>query len=193
MLAVSLLCSIFVRVAATLINGGLSKKLFKNSADRYFYQMLEAALCFLVLVLVNRGIDASGYTVFLSALMGLCGASYSIAIYFALRNGPVSITTMITGSLGMLIGTLVGPVFFGESISRLQIIGILLAMISMLLLTGENLTLQTSLVWIVAMVAAAFGEAFLFLFRRHFPHQLMRERQKDSSAARSFSICSPHC
>jgi len=152
-----LLLSIAGYVIIMLGMGSLSKNLFRNTADQMYFQLFRNTLCFLLMALIYRALLPSGLTLLLAFGMGMACLVSSVFNLVSYAKGPISLSVLIISSLSMIIASVAGPIFWGEPISILQIIGILLSVASMALLTEPSLVKETSFGWIISMLLAGIG------------------------------------
>ena len=145
-------------LGGTLIRKHHSGKFPGSELSRHLYNVvttLTAAITLFVIAICEGGIasaiTASPFTVLLAAAFGIVTALQQLMVLKAFEIGPLSYTTVIT-SLSMLIPTLSGVLFFSETISALQYVGIALMVVCLVLSvnfreSGEKR--KASLKWLI--------------------------------------------
>lgn len=127
-----------VSVAMNLLSCGILRNDFcKNEivgdADLNAFNSVSSlfsAVTLVVIALVSgRLCVPSAYTLAMGAAFGLATALCAILNMKALENGPLSYTSIIC-SCAMVIPALSGLLFFGESVTVLQYVGIMLMVVS---------------------------------------------------------------
>ena len=120
-------------MAACLAGGLISKYFLEKAPKNNFYTFLfnGAASAVVVPVLLCMGGfgEASAFTVLLGLAFGLTTALQAVTRMMALNVGPLSYTYVII-TFSTVISALSGVMFFGESISLSQIVGIVLMLFS---------------------------------------------------------------
>ena len=120
-------------LAGTMIKNHYSKKLSDSIAGYHLYNALTAIVCSLTLLALSGGkLSVSPFTVFLAVIFGLVTVVQQVANSAALASGPLAYTSVI-GSMSTVITAFSGLIFFGESISATQIIGIVLMLFCLIL------------------------------------------------------------
>jgi len=152
-----LLLSIAAYVTVMIGMGQLGKNVFQNAKDRMYFQLIRNFFCIIMMAVIGRAFVPSGFTLFLAACMGMATLLSSVTSLACFKYGPVSISILIYSSLSMLISSLAGPIFWGESISFLQIVGIVLCLASMTLLTERSLVEKTRPIWFLFLILAGIG------------------------------------
>ena len=114
--------------------GTVAKKYYTDqSGSAVFTKCLYTAFSCLVaggcLAIVGNMMRPSAFTALLAILFGAVTALQGIAMLAAMQKGPVSYTMMFA-SFSTVITALSGVLFFGEDITPLKIIGILLMLVS---------------------------------------------------------------
>ena len=120
-------------LAGTMIKNHYSKKLSDSIAGYHLYNALTAIVCSLTLLALSGGkLSVSPFTVFLAVIFGLVTVVQQVANSAALASGPLAYTSVI-GSMSTVITAFSGLIFFSESISVTQIIGIFLMLFCLVL------------------------------------------------------------
>lgn len=115
-------------------SGTVAKKYYiEKTGSAVFKKCLYTAFSCLVaggcLAIVGNMTRPSLFTALLAILFGAVTALQGIAMLAAMQKGPVSYTMMFS-SFSTVITALSGVLFFGEDITPLKIIGILLMLVS---------------------------------------------------------------
>lgn len=127
-----------VSVAMNLISCGILRNDFcKNEiagdADLNAFNSVSSLLSaatLAVIVLISGALRMpSAYTLTMSVAFGLATALCAVFNMKALENGPLSYTSVIC-SCAMVIPALSGLMFFGESVTKMQYVGIALMVVS---------------------------------------------------------------
>lgn len=156
-LLVLILC--VIATAKMSFQSAFGKKDIRNSAD---------AVCFNGLVFLFAAILFSGdlfgcpWQVWIYALLGAAfSVSFQLTYAKALSIGNVSLTVLIS-NLSLVINVLVSYLFFGDSISGVRLIGILLTIVvfalSVDLKAGKGTNVKT---WAVLAILTMFANAAL--------------------------------
>ena len=120
-------------LAGTMIKNHYSKKLSDGVAGYHLYNALTAIVCSLTLLVLSGGkLSVSPFTVILAVIFGLVTVVQQVSNSAALASGPLAYTSVI-GSMSTVITAFSGLIFFDESISVTQIIGIVLMMFCLVL------------------------------------------------------------
>lgn len=119
---------------------GIGSKYFINTYKKYdyhlhFFNTVSAVFSVATLIIWNGGFNISWFTFCLGLLFGVITAVQRIFSMKALRIGPWSYTAVIS-SLSTIIPTMSGAVIWGEKISAVQVVGIVL-MIACICLSSD--------------------------------------------------------
>jgi len=135
---------LLLSMLAWLINAAIGNRYGKIMQGSILGIMLYNIFCLLtasslLLVLMRPYFWPSPYTLLLGVLFGVITVSNQMSILFAFSCGPMSLT-MLIGSCAMVIPTFSGMFFWGESIGRLQLIGLALmvAVLFLCIYPGTN-------------------------------------------------------
>ena len=130
LLTVSVLMNL---LSCGLLRNHFCKKEIRCGADLQMFNALSSvlsAVTLAVIALVGGSLCMpSLYTAALGVVFGVITALSAVLAMKALESGPLSYTNVIV-SCGMVIPSLSGMLFFGESISGGQYVGIALMLIS---------------------------------------------------------------
>ena len=123
-----LILSFVFCVIAYITNSLFAKKISSTGSDYYFFMMVQALVCGTTILIISGGISkASSFSILFGVLFGAVCTFQTLTYLKALSIGPFSYTTVMV-SLSTVIPTLSG-LFWGETISVAQIIGIVLMII----------------------------------------------------------------
>lgn len=156
-----LLASVAAYVIVMIGMGRLGKDIFRTTRDSLLFQIIRNAMCVVMMaaitLILGRSLLPSGYVLLLAGAMGAAQLLSSVSSLACFKYGPVSISILIYSSLSMLISSLAGPVFWKESISFFQIVGIVLSILSMTLLTEKSPEKKASFMWVICLILAGIG------------------------------------
>jgi len=153
LLAITVITSALVSV----LRGAYSKNLPSDARNLWFFNLMQNIFCALMILVVMGGLgNISLFTVGLGAILGFVSAFQLRFNLLAFSVGPFSYTTVIV-SLSAIIPTLSG-LFFGENISVIQWLGILMMVVCIVLspdgTKGEHAKKSTAK-WLLACIPAA--------------------------------------
>ena len=125
--------SLAAALAGTMVKNHYVKSLSSGIAGYHLYNALTAIVCALTLFALSGGkLSISPFTVILAVIFGLVTVVQQVSNAAALARGPLSYTSVI-GSMSTVITAFSGLIFFGESISVTQIIGVVLMLFCLVL------------------------------------------------------------
>lgn len=146
---VLMLISVFVNVAASSFNNKFAKKQLVGPADNYIFNLFLSLSSAIVLIPFCLTLDKiSPYTIFLGLIFGVINSATFLVKTTAFQSGPMSFTVLVS-SCGMLIPTIYSVIVWNESITVIQIIGIVLMIIAIYLVLAKNDTGKVTGKWIV--------------------------------------------
>ena len=129
--------SLFAVTAGNILRKFYSAKTQNTLINAFVFSAIGSIVCAIVLA-VWGGISApSAFTVWFAAIFGAVTVIYNIIILAAYEAGPMSYTTVIV-SFSTIATALSGFLFFDESISPTQIIGIVLMLASFSLAVDKS-------------------------------------------------------
>ena len=111
-----------------------------------------------------------------SLLFATCFTVCNIGIITALRNGPMTLTSLFN-SLSLIVTTVWGFVFWDDEVTMKVLLGLVLVVVSIFLClyTGKKEEKKISLKWIIFTLMAFFGNAGCSIVQRtqqiHFDGQ----------------------
>ena len=165
-----LLCiSILITLLYGLLRNLYSKKYVRGHADLYLLNTVSTVFSIVVIMALSAGISKpSLYTVGLGFLYGIATLGSTILILLALKIGPFSYTSVIVSS-SMLIPALSGAIFWNESVSVWQYIGVGLIIVTLILsVDSKKGNKQASVKWLLCCLGAfVFSGAIGILQKAH--------------------------
>lgn len=141
--------SVCANVCGAIVRKFITNRCQSSGSTRLFYNLITSAVSAVLLLVMAESLQASLFTVLLALAFGIITATQAIFTLQALECGPLSYTTVII-SLSMLIPTLSGALFWGESIYAIQIVGIVLMALCFILsvnTSGEQK--KATLKWLI--------------------------------------------
>lgn len=162
-LLISLMC-IFA-VAKITLQSDFSKKSDKSLYDNVFYNMLMflVAALFFSPFLLNGSIQR--ITLVQGVIMGVLSVIFQFSYICAFSTGKMTLTVIIN-NFSMLLPIGVSYYMFNEPLGFMKIIGILLALVSLVLVTskGKKDTISKksdNILWLVFMVLVFLSNGFI--------------------------------
>ncbi|MDD6235834.1 MAG: hypothetical protein PUB00_00455, partial [Clostridiales bacterium] len=164
---------LYISILITLLYGLLrnvySKKYVKRNADIYLLNTLSTVFSIIVILIFSGGIsEMSFYTIALGILYGVSTLGSTILNILALTLGPFSYTSVIISS-SMLIPALSGAIFWNESVSIWQYIGVgLIIMTLVLSIDSKKENRRASFQWLFCCLGSfVFSGAIGVLQKAH--------------------------
>lgn len=152
-----LITSFLVTVVAYITNSLYAKKISSTKSDFYFFLVTQSIVGGITILLISeKAPSASVFSVLLGILFGAVCTMQNLTYLKALAIGPFSYTTVMV-SLSTVIPTLSGCIFWSETISTAQIIGIVLMIICIALspeTKSNSDTKKASLKWILLALSS---------------------------------------
>lgn len=136
-LALLLIISMLSALTATTLSKFYTKDLGADLSVSMLLSAVSGAVAVLIFLVWNDGFSVSLFTLLLGLGFGLITATQTVSRLKALDLGPMSYTELFLSS-SMIIPALSGTMFFGESISVWQIIGLVLTLCSFVLALEKN-------------------------------------------------------
>lgn len=132
-----LLCiSMLARLAGEAFRKKYTLHTSGNMASMFVFNAISSLVAAVVLLL--WGVSApSAFTLWLGILFGIITALQALALLWALQIGPMSYTSVI-GSFSTLVTAVSGVLFFDESITVLQAVGIAIMLCSFVFATEKD-------------------------------------------------------
>lgn len=136
--ALLLSVSITFAVINNLLFHGFKNKGLRDMGDILLFNAAMSLLWIVIIAVLNRGAAISLQAFLWGIAYGVVMAAFLLCKMQAMATGPVSVTSFI-GCSSLLISTLFGVIFFKESVTVLQIIGVVLLIFALFLtLTGSG-------------------------------------------------------
>lgn len=140
------------------VKNRFAKNQLKNQSDNLLYNLAGNALSILILLCFGGISTTHPVTILLAAVFGLANLLSGLTYTTSLKNGPMSLTALIVLGGSLIVSTVIGTAAFGESVSTLQIIGIVLILVSMVLSSDTKVETNITAAWIViVLISAAFN------------------------------------
>ena len=150
-----LVISLAAAVMFYISNSMFAKKISKTNSDYYIYMIIEGLVCAIGVVLASGGIgEISAYSIIFGIIFGLTVVGQLWLNLKALAIGPFSYTSVLI-SLSTVIPTLSG-IFWNETITYMQMIGIVLMVICILLSSDKDSSQKkVTTKWLVCCLTSA--------------------------------------
>ena len=153
-----LLC---ISLASVVVNMTVSNKVAKayiqTQSDNLLFSLYNRIVTTLVLMIYARTFYLHPVTLLLAAAFAFVSVVCSVMHILAYKNGPMSLTTLISSGGSLIISSLAGILFFGESVTPVQVAGIILILLVIYLFSdvkqGGNGNIQP--LWIPVIILAA--------------------------------------
>lgn len=129
--------SISALVAQNGIFNSLGKGVCKEKGDSYLFNAAAYVICIVLFAFLALTGKVSIFSVAIGILYGMMLAMSNAYKMIALGKGPMHLTTMLT-SASMLIPTMSGCLFFGESFRAAKFVCILFLLFFIYLSLGKN-------------------------------------------------------
>lgn len=159
------LISLFASVKVTT-QGYVAKENVRNSFDAIIMNNMVFGIASLVFSL-SLGKQIEPMVILYAVASGLCVAPFQIFYALALEKGPFSATCMIV-NLSMLIPIIFSLVFYGEELTILKVLGVILCFIAMFLNTKTDNTKKVSGIWIVYVILAFLSTGMVGVVQKAF-------------------------
>ncbi len=152
-----LVISVVTSTMISVFRSVYSKNFPDNNRTLWFFNLIQNIFCGFMIFVVMGGIgEVSVFTLLIGAVFGAVSAFQLLFNLKAYSSGPISYTLVIV-SLSAIIPTLSG-LFFGETISLPQWIGILLMAVCIILSPNSNKgahSKKSSAKWLLMCAIAA--------------------------------------
>lgn len=156
-----------VATGKVLLQTRITKEYLRNTGDVVFYNIFMFAIIAVVYLFINGGRRPSEATVRISLLYGLSAVMFQCMQTAALSSGPVSLTVLISG-FGSMFPVLYGVMFLGEKMQVQNVIGLGLAILS-LVLSSDVLSAGSKKInvrWVVSAFLAMTANGAVNIFSK---------------------------
>lgn len=161
-----LIISMAVCLFGGIIAKYISQKYTNNFVTNNFFNATVSLSSALVLVFMSSSLTASIFTVILALAFGAVTGLQVITKQLALNEGSFAYTSVII-SLSTLIPTLSGAVIWGEKISAIQILGIILMVICFVFsVESKKEEKSSSLKWFICCIAAFISTGLIGVMQK---------------------------
>lgn len=159
-----------VTMLANLFGGSIKKYIndkYENNIFSYqFYNCIVSVSSAVCLLIFSNNLKISLFTFTTAFIFGIITLLQQIFNLYALENGPFSYTSVII-SLSTLIPALSGALFWHETISFVQIIGIGFMVICFILsVDNKNKDKKTGKKWLLYSIGAFFATGFIGVMQK---------------------------
>ncbi len=162
LLAISMASALF----ATTITKFCTKDFGSSFLTACVYNALSCISAVLVLIIWGGGLSISIYTLLLGVVFGLITAIQTTSNLKAISLGPMAFSQLFLSS-SMIIPALSGVLFFGESISIWQILGIALTFCAFILAPSQNANdKKASFSWLAFCLIVFFSTGFIGVLQK---------------------------
>lgn len=127
-----LVISIAFAVSNNLLFHGFKNKGLRGMGDILFFNSLLSAVWVAIMLVLNHGIIISSSSVIWGVVYGSVTAGFLLCKMQALATGPISLTTF-AGCSSLLISTAFGSIYFKETVSTVQLLGVVLLIFALFL------------------------------------------------------------
>ena len=143
----------------------------KETAVLNFKALFVAFTCSLILVADEfyKLLEISAFSVILSVFFGISVALTQIMQSKAMGNGPASLVSLVY-SCGFLVPIFYGLIFWDESVSVYQWLGILLLIIALCLIVWKGEKGGRMIAWLPFAVLAMLGSGANAIFQKTHQH-----------------------
>ncbi|MBO5021254.1 MAG: EamA family transporter [Clostridia bacterium] len=129
-----ILCLCLIATAKVTIQGFFAKTNVKTQADGIFFNGL---IFFFTALTVIKNAFPFKFPVFLfGAIFGILSVLFQLFYIKAMSHGNVSLTVMMV-NLAMIFPIVVSIIFYGEKLTLLRFLGLLLTIVALILCTGK--------------------------------------------------------
>lgn len=160
------------------VKNSFAKKHLKNQSDNLVYNLVGNVLCIVIMLFFGGAKGAHPVTILLAAVFGLMNLISGLSYTLALKNGPMSLSALIILGGSLIFSTAIGTSCFGESVSLLQLLGIVLILVAMVFISNTKVETNITAAWIVIVIIAAVFNGSLGIIqkiqgRTAFPEEQM--------------------
>lgn len=163
--------SILFAVINNLLYHGFQNKGLRGMGDILFFNALLSGIWIIMLAVMNKGFEISPLSWMWGGMYGVVIAAFLLCKMQAMATGPVSVTSF-TGCSSLLLSTAFGTLFFNETVSGIQIIGVVLLIFALFLTLSKSSkvteTQKMSKLWYVwCSLFFLFSGATGIIFKLH--------------------------
>ncbi len=159
----------------------------RRTSQIHLVNFYTFAIAWIVFVAVNGGFTTvSLFTAVISFLYALFSLGSQVALIGAMNSGPVAFTSLFF-SCGFIISTILGAVYYNESISIIKIIGIIILIAAMWICISPKKTGGFSGKWLILAVSA-FLCAGIVGFLQKFHQRSIYKEELDMLLILAFGI-----
>lgn len=164
LLALSFIGTVVVYVA----DGLAAKNINKTTADNYFYLMMKGLICGISVLIICGGVGkTSAFSLILGAVFSIICAMQTWTSLKAMQIGPFSYTQIII-ALSIVIPTVSG-LFWGETITISQWIGIALVIVCIVLSTEKagDTEKRATKKWLITAVSSSVMVGMMCIIQKY--------------------------
>lgn len=146
-----LLISILFAATNNMLLHGTSSKGLRGIGDTLLFNALVSAVWILILSVLNKFTCISAGSWLWGIVYGSVMSAFLLCKMQAMVTGPVSVTSFI-GCSSLLVSTAFGMIYFEESVTFIQVIGVILLIFALFLTTmkGRQSDIkETERVWMI--------------------------------------------
>ena len=140
---------------SSTFNNKTAKTCIHNQSDNLYYLFISRLAIVAVMFLYARTFRISGTTLFLAVLFGLDSILCGVLSILSLKNGPMSLTILISQGGALLISTILGTILFHETVKPIQIVGIAIMLCVIILLSGAKASGNIKPIWFLTVTLGA--------------------------------------
>ena len=147
-----LIISIVCAVLANIVKKHSSTKFQSKTAMRFLFNSIVSLTCVICFLVVGGAPEISGFTVMLGIIFGVTTVLQQFFSLLAYECGPFAYTAVIV-SMSTIIPALSGCIFWGEDISTVQIVGMVLMLLCFILSVDfSSRGKKTSPLWFICVL-----------------------------------------
>lgn len=149
---------LFISVAADVAKNScwnhFSKEQMNTVRDNCLFNAVVGIGAIVFFAVFGRQFAVSGYSMLLALIFALITAGAQYLTLLAMSCGPMSVTVLFTYLGGMLIPTVFGIIFRNQTVSALQIIGLVLMIVTIFIGTELKTEGKLTVKWLVYAVGS---------------------------------------
>ena len=136
-----------------------------NGKGPYFFSLLISFSAMLFFVFTSNGFEWNKDVILYSTFFAVSYVIATVFAVYAIGSGPLSITSLII-AYSLIMPTVYGLVFLGDSFSTKLFIGIVLLVISLFLINKKNSEAPITFRWIIYVILAFVGNGMCSVFQK---------------------------